>query len=150
MSCANKRRATHGLSNHPLYRKLKNIKVRCTYPSASNYAYYGGRGIRVCDEWAGNPAAFVEWALANGYRPGLEIDRIDVDGDYEPGNCRWIPHVLNSRLRRNARCNEAKAQQVRDALSAGASLKDAARDADVPHMVAWHIVKGNTWRPDAY
>lgn len=150
MGCANRRRATHGLTNHPLYRKLKNIVVRCTYPSASNYVYYGGRGIRVCDEWAKDPAVFVAWAESSGYAPGLEIDRIDPDGDYEPGNCRWVTHAANSRKRRNARCDERKAADVRAALAAGHSLTTAARAVEVPVMVAWHISKGNTWRPDVH
>lgn len=146
MACANRRRATHGLSDHPLYRKLQNMRSRCEIPSASGYEYYGGRGISVCDEWRNNPAAFVSWALANGYRPGMEIDRIEVNGPYSPGNCRFIPHAVNSRLRRNSQCTEEKADAVRAALASGASVGAAANAAGVPYMVAWHIHKGNTWR----
>lgn len=52
------KRRTHGLSGHPLYKLLNNMIARCTYPSATHYAYYGGRGIAVCDEWRTNPAAW--------------------------------------------------------------------------------------------
>lgn len=146
MACANRRRATHGLTDHPLYRKLQNMRSRCEIPSASGYEYYGGRGISVCDEWRNSPTTFVSWALANGYRPGMEIDRIDVNGPYSPGNCRFLPHAENSRLRRNSQCTEEKADIVRSALADGASVGAAANAAGVPYMVAWHIHKGNTWR----
>lgn len=146
MSCANKRRSTHRLSNHPLYWLLKNVEARCKYPSASNYQYYGGRGITVCEEWSKDPAAFVEWALSNGYQPGLELDRKDVDGPYAPWNCRFIPHVDNSRSRRNAKCDVERARLVKAALASGKSVTEAAHAAGVPRMVAWHISKGNTWR----
>lgn len=144
--CAQKRRATHGLTDHPLYRKLKNIEVRCRYPSATNYAYYGGRGIKVCEEWSNDPASFVAWAQANGYAPGLEIDRIDVDGDYSPQNCRLVSHKENSQKRRSSRCTQEAADEVRRMLSEGSTISTAAAAAGVPYMSAWHISKGNTWR----
>lgn len=144
--CAMKRRATHGLSDHPLYRVLKNIEARCRYPSASNWAYYGGRGIRVCREWLDHPERFVRWALRNGWRPGLEIDRINNDGNYSPDNCQILNHAKNSRKRRNARCNEQQAHIVKASLKRGASVRQAARDAGVPYMSAWHIANGNTWK----
>lgn len=145
-ACAMASLATHGLSSHPLYWLLKQMQARCECPSASNYAYYGGRGIKVCDEWRNNPGAFVAWAEQNGYVSGLEIDRIDPDGDYEPGNCRFVTHADNSRARRNSRCDKDRAQTVREAIAAGASVSAAAKKAGVPYMTAWHISKGATWR----
>ena len=147
--CSNRRRATHGLVGHPLYKKLQGMRARCEYPSATNYSYYGGRGIRVCEEWVSDPAAFVAWAKANGYREGLEIDRIDADGPYAAWNCRFVPHAKNSRRRRNAVCDEPRASRVRRALVGGSSVAEAASTAGVPYMVAWHISKGNTWRVTA-
>lgn len=140
------RNTTHGLSSHPLYKLLKNIEVRCYYPSATNYEYYGGRGISVCDEWRNDPATFVKWTEGNGYSPGLEVDRIDNDGPYAPWNCRFVSHVANSQLRGNAKCDTQRARQVKNALASGSSVKAAAKAVGVPYMVAWHISKGHSWR----
>lgn len=71
------------------------MKARCNIPSCSNYEYYGGRGIKVCDEWINDFEAFKQWAIKNGYADKLTIDRIDVSGDYCPENCRWISFQEN-------------------------------------------------------
>lgn len=144
--CAGKARATHGMCGTPLFKLLMNVRVRCEQPSASNYEYYGGRGIFVCQEWVEDPRAFAEWATKNGYAKGLELDRIDVDGPYAPWNCRFVDHKTNSRTRRNAKCDLEKAKSIKDMLAAGVGYRQAAASVGVPPMVAWHIAKGNTWR----
>jgi hypothetical protein len=67
-----------------------NMKHRCYLPSSNRYNEYGGRGIIVCEEWNQSLNAFREWALNNGYQLGLSLERIDVNGNYEPSNCTWI------------------------------------------------------------
>lgn len=94
---------THGLSKHPLFKLLADMKTRCTNPNAKAYLYYGGRGIKVCDEWHSNFLNFYNWATENGWEKGLEIDRIDVNGNYEPTNCRFVTRKQNSRNKRNTK-----------------------------------------------
>ena len=75
------------------------MKQRCNNPNRHNYDNYGGRGIKVCDEWKNDFQAFYDWAMANGYHDDLTIDRIDNDGNYEPNNCQWITLEENARKR---------------------------------------------------
>ena len=82
-------RVAHGESKTRLYKIWRGMKDRCTREKHKSWHNYGGRGIRVCDEWKNSFEAFRDWALANGYRDDLSIDRINNDGNYEPGNCRW-------------------------------------------------------------
>ena len=88
---------THGLSkkNKKLYGVWCSMKARCNNPNTKSYKNYGGRGIKVCDEWQNNFKSFYEWAINNGYKEGLEIDRIDNNGNYEPNNCRFITKQEN-------------------------------------------------------
>lgn len=94
---------THDESKTNLYHTLQCMKDRCSNPKNVQYADYGGRGIKVCDEWLHDYEAFRDWALANGYRKGLSIDRINNDGDYEPSNCRWTDMKTQCRNRRSNR-----------------------------------------------
>lgn len=81
----------HGFSNEDFYGLYKNMIHRCYNENATRYDRYGGRGITVCDEWKNNIESFKNWALKNGYEKGLSIERIDVNGNYEPSNCTFIP-----------------------------------------------------------
>jgi len=94
----------HGYRYHPLYRIYSAMKGRCYQRNDKSYKNYGNRGIKICDEWNESVKAFIEWALANGYKKGLFIDRIDNDGDYCSKNCRFITQtesIHNTRLLRS-------------------------------------------------
>lgn len=91
----------HGLSRHPLYANWFSMIDRCTNPKNEGYHRYGGRGISVCDEWASSFKKFIEWGMQNGYKKGLQLDRIDNNGNYSPENCRFVTVKENSKNRRN-------------------------------------------------
>ena len=91
---------THGKSNTRLWRIYHGIKARCINKNSTKYYYYGARGIKVCDEWINNFENFYNWAINNGYKDDLTIDRIDVNGNYEPNNCRWIDLKQQTRNKR--------------------------------------------------
>lgn len=97
----------HGDFGTPLYRIWAAMKRRCNNPHSAFYELYGGRGIKVCSEWD-EYLPFKEWALNNGYKKGITIDRINCNGNYCPDNCRWISIQEQQRNRRNNRHYEYK------------------------------------------
>ena len=89
------------MQDHPLYCRWESMKSRCYRKSDKDYPNYGGRGITMCDEWRYDFWAFADWAMENGYRDGLTIDRKDNDKGYSPDNCRWITRYEQNQNKRN-------------------------------------------------
>ena len=85
--------------NKTLNSRYKHIKERCYNPNSKSYKRYGGRGIKMCDEWLGDYKKFEDWCLNNGFKEGLAIDRIDNDGNYAPNNCRFVTTKENNQNR---------------------------------------------------
>jgi hypothetical protein len=133
------------MTKEPLYWLLRAIKARCYIPSATHYAYYGGRGIGVCAEWRESPASFIAWAKANGWRRGLTIDRVDGDGDYSPENCRFVEHKVNCQKRRRDKLTPDLVIKARAMLADGVSVNEVRKRLNVPYMPIWHLANSGTW-----
>lgn len=102
MDQAKSRATKHGLIDHPVYYTWRAMRHRCNLETDPNYHSYGGRGIKVCDRWNGSFQEF--WNdMGRQWRAGTSIERINNDGDYEPGNCKWATPLEQARNRRTAR-----------------------------------------------
>lgn len=98
----------HNMHGTPTYNSWSTMIQRCTNPQATGYSYYGARGVSVCDRWRSFSAFFEDMGL----RPdGMTIDRIDNEGDYEPGNCRWADHATQQANRRAYKPREVRVNE---------------------------------------
>lgn len=110
---------THKMTGSRLYKVWQAMKSRCYYEKSEMFKHYGGRGITVCDEWKNSFISFYDWSIKNGYDENAErgqctIDRIDVNGNYEPNNCRWatIKQQANNTRRNHLIKYNGKTQTV--------------------------------------
>jgi hypothetical protein len=122
------------IRKQPGYRNWMAIIQRCTNPHRSNFPLYGGRGITICKEWAKSPSAFLAY-VGQRPSPGHTIDRIDNDGNYEPGNVRWATSVEQSRNKRSNRWIEFNGRRM--------ILADWAREASLTKdIIVWRLNHG--------
>ena len=137
--CANRHAVVHNLSNSPEYRHWINMISRCENPNTPGYEHYGGRGISVCKRWRHSFEAFFQ-DMGERPSPQHSVDRIDVNGNYEPDNCRWAdPHTQG----RNTRCNHIVVFQGREM-----TLAEAADHSPVTYNTVLYRLKRG-WPPEA-
>lgn len=118
----------HGMTNHPLYTRWNAMIQRCGNPKSHAFNSYGGRGIKVCEEWK-DVNAFIEWSEKNGYAENLTIDRIDVNGNYEPSNCRWVPMEVQHYNKRTSVFVEYQGEKL--------TVMQWAKKLNIPQGVVW-------------
>lgn len=124
---------THGMRKHPLYKTWAEMRYRCNNPKKWQYKHYGARGVRVCERWESFPA-FVE---DMGERPpGYTLDRIDVNGNYEPSNCRWASRM--------AQANNARSNRVVEFRGERKTLCEWGRETGIAFSTIWLRLR-NGW-----
>ena len=138
---------TKGLHTHPLYHCWNSAIQRTENPKDRKWEHYGGRGLSVCDEWRNDFLTFYNWAMAHGYRRGLQIDRIDNDEGYSPDNCRFVTSATNNRNRRGIKLTFEKAEEVRRLYKKGMSAGEIASIFPVSLKMIRLIIRGENWLP---
>lgn len=126
-----------------IYNSWQNMKQRCLNPKAQKYNRYGGRGIKVCDEWI-SIDGFYKWATLSGWTKGKSIDRIDNNGNYEPKNCHWVSISENSRKKKTTKISNSDAKVIRGRIKNGENVADLAREYKVVHGTIWFIANNVT------
>jgi hypothetical protein len=137
------RATTHNLTSHHLHSIWTNMKNRCRNPKMLMYYRYGGRGIKVCKEWDKSFESFYSWCIENGYEKGLQIDRIDNDGNYEPENCRWVTRSENIRNSTTVKITEKEAEEIRNSKL---SVKELEKLYNLKKSAIYYIKSGKFWK----
>lgn len=135
-------RYKHGMAGTPTYKSWSGMKARCFRENRDDYRNYGARGITVCDRWL----VFENFLEDMGVKPlGTTLERINNDGNYEPGNCMWATRTTQSRNRRYVRMSARRAAQLRAEREAGATLEALAAHYGISVSHTHRIVSGESW-----
>lgn len=133
----------HDHNRTPTHQSWRAMRDRCRRPGNASYRHYGARGIRVCDRWG---ASFLSFLSDMGERPpGTTLDRIDPDGDYGPGNCRWSTAVEQGRNRRGVKLSPAAADIIRGRVSGGETQQSVADDFGVSQSAVSRVLNRKRW-----
>lgn len=138
----------HGLCKHPLHTVWRGMKTRCYNENDKYYNCYGGRGITVCKEWINDFKCFYDWAITNGYKKGLTIDRKENDGGYIPNNCRFVTNAENSRNSRQTKLNWDIVGEIRKIKLVAPHIKntEVALVYNVTPTTIGRILKNKVWK----
>lgn len=132
---------------HGLLDVYYDIKKRCYDPRSVSFRRYGGRGIQMCDEWYGDRMAFIRWALSHGFVPGLQIDRIDNDGDYTPENCHFVTRAENQHNTSQTKLDEKAVNFIRtNNLTRRMTQQELARILGVSQGRISEVAKNKAWK----
>lgn len=115
----------HGLEGTSLCNIYRNMVARCNNKNRNDFIYYGARGISVCEEWKKDSKVFFEWAFSSGYKQGLTLDRIDVNGNYTPSNCRWVDI--------KTQCNNRRSNRIICYKGINKNLKQWSEELNIPY-----------------
>lgn len=130
----------HGEFGTRLYNIWGKMKHRCNNPNNKSYKNYGGRGITVCNEWAKDFRTFYNWAMANGYSEEMTIDRIDVNGNYEPSNCRWSTM--------KEQCNNKRNNLLITYKNETKTLEKWVEELGINYNLTWQRIYRDKWTVD--
>jgi hypothetical protein len=138
----------HGMCTTKVYAVWRAMKARCQRPSAQGYANYGGRGIRVCERWQEFDGFYADMGDCP---PGLSLERINNDGNYEPSNCKWAAKHEQTANRRNIKCSYEMADEIRALYANGMIKNHIAKKFGMSHGNISFIVENKRWvRPDEW
>jgi len=147
------RNTKHGLSHLPLYTVWNSMIQRCYNPKHLSYQYYGARGITVCNEWLDNPVSFIKWALENGYKKGLTIDKDKHSPNktgviYSPEYCCFLTNTENNHYKSTVKLTMGIAQQIRRVklLIPGITHKRLGNMYGVKKSIIGHILLNKAWK----
>ena len=136
------RRVYHGLGGTPTYRSWYTMLSRCTNPEEISWRYYGARGISVCERWL----SVENFVQDMGMRPpGMTLDRIDLDGNYEASNCRWQTVVWQNRHRRCSKLTMPLADEIRRSVADGAAQSELAARFGVDQSMISRVITRRCW-----
>jgi len=146
-SCGCNKNIKHGDRKIRLYGVWTNIKTRCTNPNNKRYKDYGGRGITICPEWANDYIVFRDWSLSNGYQEGLQINRINNNGNYCPENCNFVTTKENCNNKRPIKLNMKIANEIRFLHATGNyTQKELAIKYSVSQGTISFIINKKQWK----
>lgn len=128
--------------NYKIYHVWYGFIQRCYNKKHKHFKHYGGRGIIVDNIWLLNYYSFKDWALSNGYKIGLTIDRINNNGNYEPNNCRFVTYAENSVNKRTTKLTKEQVEQIRQLRKEKVHYLKICKTFNISHKYFYHLTNG--------